>query len=212
MNQYQPYTGGPKDKIKDKYINSPICEVLRITNQPNGQETIDRIDLATGQMTPMWVLHDNPDDKTTTLTYADPRVQNPAGRVAGTVRLKSMSSKPQMTVRGNVLEPKMTSYAHGHKFLYNGLQYRWVQSTKTMDPNILYFKDKNDRLIARYKRKTGGTFSEERPTFEMFVPPQTVDMDMFITSGLAVAKFWPKYKKDAGAAKMAGNIVSVLAG
>ncbi|GJC90949.1 hypothetical protein ColLi_13787 [Colletotrichum liriopes] len=83
-----------------------------------------------------------------------------------------------------------------HSFEHNGLGYSWSLSGMGMSTGTLYFKDAAGNLLARW-RKMGALGGGSTPVFEVFVPPQSVDMDMLVVTGLASIEYWIKYKKDS---------------
>ncbi|KAK1981275.1 hypothetical protein LZ30DRAFT_782180 [Colletotrichum cereale] len=147
------------------------CEVLRMAERPGGaQTTVDRVDLATGNAIPFYALHTNKDNKTITVVHAGPRAQASGGAL-GT--------------------------ANAHSFDHHGRTYSWSVSDLSLSMNTLCFKDAGGNLLARWKQHPVGMMGASAPTFEVFVPPQSVDMDMLIVTGLAVIEYWAKYKEDS---------------
>ncbi|KAG7144556.1 hypothetical protein HYQ46_006694 [Verticillium longisporum] len=56
---------------------STLYDKLCINQQLGGARvTIDRLD-SSGQLLPIWALHNSPDEKSLAILHADPRLQNP---------------------------------------------------------------------------------------------------------------------------------------
>ncbi|OHE98272.1 hypothetical protein CORC01_06469 [Colletotrichum orchidophilum] len=185
------------DYIKDAKINLPVCEILEVRERCGGtQRTIDRID-QTGQPIPVWTLNENNEEGVLAILYANPKSQAPPNSAVGIIKYHTLSSKAQITLRGTDLSMKLTDYSHGHEFNFNGCKYRWIMSKNTMSTSTLYLKDGSERTLARWRRKPEGRGGDSSPIFELFVPPQALDMDFFIVTGLACAGYWRKANKDS---------------
>ncbi|GKT46305.1 uncharacterized protein ColSpa_06486 [Colletotrichum spaethianum] len=177
------------------------CEVLRVMERLGGaQTTVDRVDLATGNAIPFYVLHANKENKTVAVVHADPRAQA-SGEALGTAKYHSLSSKIDVVLRGVPFKMRTNSMGTSHSFDHHGLSYSWGVSNTSMSTSTLYFKDAGGNLLARWTKYPNGRMcglsGESTPTFEVFVPPQSIDMDMLIVTGLASIEYWIKYKKDS---------------
>ncbi|KAF9869872.1 hypothetical protein CkaCkLH20_12671 [Colletotrichum karsti] len=184
--------------LEDPKPINPPCEVLRINKRFNGaQTTVDRIDLVTGHATPFYILHNN-DEKAIAVLHADPRQQQMSDQALGTAKLHSLSSKIDVVFRGMEFKMKGNSAGMGHDFDYMGVPYSWTLSRMSGSHSTIFFKDGSGRLLARWKKHPDGRFSSSKtpPTFEVYVPPQSIDMDMVIVTGLASIGYWVKDKKD----------------
>ncbi|OBR04287.1 hypothetical protein CH63R_13414 [Colletotrichum higginsianum IMI 349063] len=189
------------------------CEVLRVVERLGGaQTTVDRVDLGTGSAIPFYVVHSNKDNKTVAVLHADPRAQA-SGEALGTAKYHSLSSKIDVVLRGVPFKMRTNTMGTSHRFDHRGLTYSWSLSSLSVSMSTLYFKDAGDNLLARWKKRPdgimGGGLSEgSAPTFEVYVPPQSIDMDMVIVTGLASIEYWSNYKKDSLTA--VGEAFSVL--
>ncbi|KAF4830475.1 hypothetical protein CGCTS75_v005863 [Colletotrichum tropicale] len=171
------------------------CEVLRINKRFGGaQTTVDRVDLVTGFATPFYILHNN-DEKSIAVIHADPRAQQMSDQALGTAQRHSLSSKIDIVFRGMPFKMKGNDLGMGHDFDYMGVRYSWRLSSWTGSTGTIFMEDGNGRLLARWKRKPDGNGTS--PTFEVYVPPQSIDMDMVIVTGLASIQYWVKEKKDS---------------
>lgn len=180
------------------------CEVLRQVERLGGAQTmIDRVDLATGSTTPFYVLHSNKENKTVAVLHADPRAQA-SGEALGTAKYHSLSSKIDVILRGVPIKMKTNTMGNSHRFDHRGLSYSWSVSNLSMSMNTMYLKDAGGNLLATWKRypegSLNGMIGQSAPTFEVYVPPQSIDMDMVIVTGSATIEYWLKYKKDSYAA------------
>ncbi|KAK1573195.1 uncharacterized protein LY79DRAFT_594095 [Colletotrichum navitas] len=171
------------------------CEVLRVVERLGGaQTTVDRVDLATGHAIPFYVLHGNKDNRTVSVVRADPRAQA-SGEALGTAKYHSISSKIDVVLRGVPFKMKTNTLGSAHSFEHHGRTYSWSVSNLSLTMSALYFKDAGGNLLARWKKHPDGMMSGSAPTFEVFVPPQSIDMDMVIVTGLAAIEYWTEYKK-----------------
>ncbi|KAL2873451.1 hypothetical protein SGCOL_011397 [Colletotrichum sp. CLE4] len=183
------------DYIKDAKITLPVCETLQVRDVNGGtQRTIYRVDQS-GRQIPMWTVNENNEEGVLAIVSADPRVQVPAGSAVGIIKYHTLSSKTQITLRGSNLSLRLTDYSHGHEINLNGCNYRWVMSKNTMSTNTLYLKTDGDRLLAKWSGKPESRGGDSSPIFELFVPPQTFDMDLLVVTGLASAGYWKKANK-----------------
>ncbi|KXH35704.1 hypothetical protein CSIM01_05098 [Colletotrichum simmondsii] len=180
------------------------CEVLRQVERLGiAQTMIDRVDLATGSTTPFYVLHSNKENKTVAVLHADPRAQA-SGEALGTAKYHSLSSKIDVILRGVPIKMKTNTMGNTHRFDHHGLSYSWGVSNLSMSMNTMYLKDAGGNLLATWKRypegRLSGMIGQSAPTFEVYIPPQSIDMDMVIVTGSAAVEYWLKYKKDSYAA------------
>ncbi|GKT67119.1 hypothetical protein ColTof4_12709 [Colletotrichum tofieldiae] len=177
------------------------CEVLRVVERLGGaQTTVDRVDLTTGNAIPFYVLHANKENKTVAVLHADPRAQASA-EALGTAKYHSLSSKIDVVLRGVPFKMRTNTMGTSHSFEHNGLGYSWSLSGMGMSTGTLYFKDTAGNLLARWRKypdgRMGALGGGSTPVFEVFVPPQSVDMDMLVVTGLASIEYWIKYQKDS---------------
>ncbi|CRK24726.1 hypothetical protein BN1708_003862 [Verticillium longisporum] len=84
-----------------------------------------------------------------------------------------------------------------HSFTYHGNELSWGVDSSTLSSSTLYLKDSSKRVLAIYQRRPGGMLKQSQPTFDIYVPPATMDMDMLVVTGLAAAKYRSKEKKDS---------------
>ncbi|KAK0380506.1 hypothetical protein CLIM01_02148 [Colletotrichum limetticola] len=183
------------DYIKDSKINIPVCETLQLRDVYGGtQRTIYRVDQS-GRQFPVWTVNENIESGVLAIVSADPRAQVPAGNAVGIIKYHTMSSRTQITLRRSELSLGLTDYSHGHEINFNGCNYRWVMSKNTMSTNTLYLKTEGNRILARWSGKPEGREGDPSPVFELFVPPQTLDMDFLVVTGLAAAGYWKKADK-----------------
>ncbi|RBQ93994.1 hypothetical protein VDGD_09225 [Verticillium dahliae] len=175
---------------------STLYDKLCINQQLGGARvTIDRLD-SSGQLVPIWALHNSPDEKSLAILHADPRLQNPNAAL-GSAKLHSLSSKIDITVRGEALKMKSNIMGTKHSFKYHGNELSWGVDSSTLSSSTLYLKDSSKRVLAIYQRRPGGMFKRSQPTFDIHVPPATMDMDMLVVTGLAAANYRSKEKKDS---------------
>ncbi|RNJ52138.1 hypothetical protein D7B24_004263 [Verticillium nonalfalfae] len=175
---------------------STLYDKLCINQQLGGARvTIDRLD-SSGQLVPIWALHNSPDEKSLAILHADPRLQDPNAAL-GSAKLHSLSSKIDITVRGEALKMKSNTMGTKHSFTYHGNELSWGVDSSTLSSSTLYLKDSSKRVLAIYQRRPGGMFKQSQPTFDIYVPPATMDMDMLVVTGLAEAKYRSKEKKDS---------------
>ncbi|KAL0932576.1 uncharacterized protein CTRU02_211539 [Colletotrichum truncatum] len=173
--------------------NEVPIEILRINKQFAGaQTTVDRIDPRTGYATPIYVLHT--DDKTIAVLYANPSSQVSPNQAFGTAKRHSFSSKIDVVFRGVPLKMKGNMASSGHKFEYRGMSYSWTKSVITRSTSTLHLKDSRGTLLVTWKKHPDGRFSssETGPTFEVYVPPQSIDIDMVVVTGLASIHYWTR--------------------
>ncbi|WYZ46809.1 hypothetical protein EsH8_IX_001034 [Colletotrichum jinshuiense] len=178
--------------------NGTPCEVLRVTARYGGaQTTIDRVDPVTGAEIPFYILHSNKENKTVAVLHADPRAQV-LNQALGTAKYHSLTSKIDVVLRNVPIKMKTNTLGNIHRFDHQGQSYSWGVSSMSVSASTLYFKDAGDNLLARWKKHPEGRMSgSSSPTFEVFVPPQSIDMDMVIVTGLASIEYWEKYMKDS---------------
>ncbi|KAH6693597.1 hypothetical protein F5X68DRAFT_199346 [Plectosphaerella plurivora] len=193
--------------------NPPVYETLVVTSRHSGaQVTVDRVDPSTGQTTPIWVFHKTPGQKTAALLYANaPSGQNAAA--AGTIRHHSISVSSDITLRGGP-EFKMkiveTDYpVRKQEFAFNGARFTWGKEDDTLSPRKLALKDAvSGQLLGRFRKYPNGRAAGSRPTFELFIPTTSIDMDMFIVTGMSSMDFWGG--EDEAGIKLFGKLAGLM--
>ncbi|TEA16983.1 hypothetical protein C8034_v000649 [Colletotrichum sidae] len=183
------------------------CEVLRRTERYGGaQTTIDRIDPATGLGMPFYILNQN-NDKAIAILHANPQAQMPDHALA-TIKLHSLSSKIDVVFRGMPFKMKSNTLGSEYRFDMMGQSYSWSCSS-IMSASTLLYKDGEGNTLAKWMKRPDGRLSSSGagPTFVVFVPPQRVDMDLLIVTGLAVIAYWDKEKKEA--AQVAEDVLTL---
>ncbi|UQC83978.1 uncharacterized protein CLUP02_09474 [Colletotrichum lupini] len=130
---------------------------------------------------------------------------NSTARIAKLIaKYHSLSSKIDVILRGVPIKMKTNTMGNTHRFDHHGISYSWGVSNLSMSMNTMCLKDAGGNLLATWKRypegRLSGMIGQSAPTFEVYVPPQSIDMDMVIVTGSAAVEYWLKYKKDSYAA------------
>ncbi|KAM0331665.1 hypothetical protein ACHAQA_003344 [Verticillium albo-atrum] len=186
-------------------------ETLLVTSRHGGaQVTIDRLDRTTNQAIPTWILHKTPGQKTAAILYANAGPNAPA---AGTFRHHSVSAATDIVLRGGPLfkmELVATDYpARKQEFAFNGGRFTWGKEAETLSPRKLEFRDAaTGRVLGRYRTYPDGRSAGARPTFELFVPPGSIDMDMFVVTGVSAMDHWAG--EDEAGFKLIGKLFGLV--
>ncbi len=173
----------------------PVFETLIVNSRHGGaQVTVDRVDQATGQTIPVWIFHKTHGQKSAVLVHANTS-NNPNAVPAGSFRQHTISVSSDIVLRGGPMfkmEIVETDYpVRKHKFSFNGAQFTWGKDDDTMSPRKLSLRDAvTGQVLARFRTYPNGRSAGPQPTFELFIPVTSIDMDMFIVTGMASMDFW----------------------
>ncbi|KAH7374828.1 hypothetical protein B0T11DRAFT_334333 [Plectosphaerella cucumerina] len=188
----------------------PVYETLVVNSRHGGaQVTVDRVE-PSGQTTPVWVFNKS-DKKTAALLYAN-AANDPNAPAAGTIRHHSVSVASDISLRGGpVFKMKIveTDYpVRKQEFTFNGARFTWGKDDDTLSPRKLSFKDAvTGQVLGRYRKYPNGRSAGARPTFELFIPTSSIDMDMFIVTGMSSMDTWDG--EEAAGFKLLGKLVGI---
>ncbi|RBR01227.1 hypothetical protein VDGD_01634 [Verticillium dahliae] len=188
-------------------------ETFIVTSRHDGaQTTIDRLNPQTGHATPAYVLHKTPGQKTAAVLRAS---AGPSAAPAGTFRHHSLSAATDVSLRGGPLF-KMQLVAEDYPARRQvfasptgggGARFTWGKDAETLSPRKLSFRDAaTERVLGRYAMYPDGRAAGPRPTFALYVPPGTVDVDMFVVTGVAAMDLWAG--EDEAGFKLLGKLFS----
>ncbi|KAK2016212.1 hypothetical protein LZ32DRAFT_107830 [Colletotrichum eremochloae] len=105
------------------------------------------------------------------------------------------------------LKMRTNTLENAHSVDHQGRTYRWSVSDLSLSMSTLRFKDAGGNLLTRWKKRPDGVTGGSTPTFEVLVPPQSIDMDILIVTGLEAIEYRVKYKKDS---YKAGGILGAI--
>lgn len=189
----------------------PPVEILPITKGYGGAlTTIDRSD-PYGASYPVWVARNEPDGKSLTIFYADPRLGAPNGAPLGTARFHTFSSKIDVFFRGTEFKMRnndMMGLVDKHVFSFLGAsEMTWRQSTMS---STIYYEDSHGNRLACFTKQRNGMMGKSRPCFELFVPAASLDLELLVVTGMAVMTRAKHNKKEEEEA--AGEVVEAVLG
>lgn len=177
-------------------------ETLQITkHQTLGYNIVSRLSPPSPPQ-PIWIYNLDLEVKALSVLYADPATQQQlcgggANTPLASVRLHDSSSAIDITFRGVPLTMKKSSLSSAHNFIHAGKEYRWSTPSLAVSSSAIFLK-RDGQTVGRYEKKPGGLFKTgaQHPTLELYIPVAEIDMDMFCVTGLAVAAYYAKEKKD----------------
>lgn len=163
----------------------------------------------TGQSMPMYMVFNMSKDKVLEIRHANPHMASPDCAPLASVKFHSMSSKMDVVLRGvpfQIARPHSFSSSHSFSF-QGGAEMKWKETDESQMGSgtemFLYAPD--GTKLARFKKKMKDARGVKAPGFEVYVPPQSIDMEMIICTGLACVTY--KKNSDEQDAEIVGEIV-----